>query len=303
MLSSAVVLVGMVFVATGYVAADAIAALIVAGFILTAAIKLGRRSFDALVDAAPLGADGVIEGLVSPIPEVLRVERTRVRAAGPTLFVELAVAVSRSLPFERVSAVKAEIAEAVHREFPEAELTIVAEPRAVEDETIETSVRVIAANCGAAIHRLTIQRIGRKLSISLDIEVKAELSVDQAHGVASELEAAIREELGQDVEIDTHIEPMSADWLDGREVGNEQYRAVQRLLISAAERGGIVEDIHNVRIRATDLGLIVNFHCRLPPDMLVTEAHAAVDDVERKVRSANPEVARVIGHAEPQRAR
>jgi hypothetical protein len=37
--------------------------------------------------------------------------------------------------------------------------------------------------------------------------------------------------------------------------------------------------------------------------MLVTEAHAAVDDVERKVRSANPEVARVIGHAEPQRAR
>lgn len=302
MLSSGVVLVGMVFVAMGYMSADAIAALIVAGFILVAAFKLGRRSFDALVDAAPSGADSIIAAQVSQIPEVLNIERTRVRAAGPTLFVELAVAVSRTLPLDRVSEVKDQIIEAVQREFPNAELTIVTEPRAVEDETVETSVRVIAANCGAAIHRLTIQRIGKKLSISLDIEVNAELSVDQAHGVASALEKAIRDELGQNVEIDTHIEPMSADWLDGTEVTGEQYLAVKQLLFSAAKRGGIVEDVHNVRIRSTELGLIVNFHCRLPPDMLVTDAHDAVDDVERKVRSLNPKVARVIGHAEPQRA-
>lgn len=302
MLSSGVVLIGMMFVAMGYAAADAIAALIVACFILFAAFKLGRRSFDALVDAAPHGAGSIVASKVSQIPGVLSVERTRVRAAGPTLFVELAVAVSRTLPFDRVAALKAQISEAVRSELPNAELTVVAEPRAVEDETIESRVRVIAANCGAAIHRLTIQRIGKQLSISLDIEVKADLSVDQAHGVASALEAAIRDELGQEVEIDTHIEPMAADWLDGMEVSGDQYRAVSELLVSAAECGGVVQDVHNVRVRSTDLGLIVNFHCRLPPDMRVTEAHAAVDDVERKVRSLNPAVARVIGHAEPQRA-
>jgi len=301
MLSSAVVLVGMVFVAAGYVAADAIAALIVAGFILTAALKVGRRSFDALVDTAPEGADSTIAALVSALPEVMSVERTRIRQAGPTLFIEMAVAVSRTLPLDRVAALKTQIAAVVQREFPGAELTVVAEPRANEDETVETAVRVIAANCGAAIHRLTIQRIGKKLSISLDIEVKAELSVDAAHGAASALEAAIRDELGQDVEIDTHIEPMSADWLDGQEVSGDAYDTVRRQLVAAAERGGVVKDVHNVRIRATTLGLIVNFHCRLPPEMQVTEAHAAVDAVERRVRTVNPDVARVIGHAEPQR--
>lgn len=301
MLSSGVVLIGMVFVAFGYMSADAVAALIVSCFIVVAATKLGRRVFDTLVDAAPEGAHGVIAAKVSRIPEVITVERIRVRTAGATLFVELAVAVSRSLPLDRVAALKARIVDTVQREFPNAELTVVAEPRAVDDETIETHVRVIAANRGAAIHRLTIQQIKDRLSISMDIEVKASLTVKQAHDIASELEEAIRDDLGEDTEIDTHIEPMAANWLDGREIPDDQYLVLQSVLVSAAEQGGIVKEVHNVRIRSTELGLIVNFHCRLPPDMMVTDAHAAVDEVERHVRSLRPEVARVIGHAEPQR--
>lgn len=302
MLSSGVVLIGMVFVAFGYMSADAIAALIVACFIVVAAAKLGRRVFDTLVDAAPEGARGIIAAKVSRIPEVIDVERIRVRSAGTTLFVELAVAVSRSLPLDRVAALKAEIVDTVKQKFPNAELTVVAEPRAVHDETIEAHVRIIAANRGAAIHRLTIQQVNDRLSISLDIEVKASLSVKQAHDIASELEEAIRDELGADTEIDTHIEPMAANWLDGQEISDDQFQSLKHVLVSAAEQGGIVKEVHNVRIRSTELGLIVNFHCRLPPDMMVTDAHAAVDEVERHVRSQRPDVARVVGHAEPQRA-
>lgn len=301
MLSSGVVLIGMIFVAFGQMSADAVAALIVAGFIIFAAFKLGRQTFDTLVDAAPEGASRIIAAHVERIPEVLAVERTRVRSAGATLFVELAVAVSRSLPLDRVSALNTQIVETVQNEFPNAEVIVVAEPRAVDDEAIETHLRVIAANLGAAIHRLTIQRVSGRLSISVDIEVQADLSVDQAHDAASELEAAIRQELGDDVEIDTHIEPMAANWLSGREIADDRYRALKDSLIASADEGGIVQEVHNVRIRSTELGLIMNFHCRLPPDMLVSDAHTAVDEVERRVRSLHPEVVRVIGHAEPQR--
>jgi divalent metal cation (Fe/Co/Zn/Cd) transporter len=61
----------------------------------------------------------------------------------------------------------------------------------------------------------------------------------------------------------------------------------------------MVSDVHDVRVRNTSIGLIVNFHCRLPPTMSVTEAHAAVDQLERQIRSQFPQVARAIGHAEP----
>jgi divalent metal cation (Fe/Co/Zn/Cd) transporter len=299
MLASAVVLVGMILVAYGYGTADAVAAIIVACFILVAAVRLGQQSFNALVDTAPSGADGVITALVSKIPEVAGVERVRVRTAGATLFIEIAVAVGRSLPLDHVAALKAEINEAVQKRFPGAELTVIVDPRALDNETIETRVRVIAANQGAAIHRLTIQRIEKRLSISLDLEVAADMSARSAHDIASGLEAAIREEIGQDTEIDTHIEPMAANWLNGQEASKERYRQIEGALTSSAVQGGVVRDVHDVRIRETEVGLIVNFHCRVPAELPITKAHDAVDEVERRVRTLYPSVARVVGHAEP----
>ena len=110
MMASGVVLVGMMFVTYGYATADAIAALVVACFILTAAVRLGTRTFSSLVDAAPAEDGPAISSLVSQIPEVAAVERTRLRMAGATLFVELTIAVSRALPLDRVAALKAQVA-------------------------------------------------------------------------------------------------------------------------------------------------------------------------------------------------
>src|SRR3984893_12558734 len=271
MMASGVVLVGMMFVTYGYATADAIAVLVVACFILTAAVRLGTRTFSSLVDAAPAGDGPAISSLVSQIPEVAAVERTRLRMAGATLFVELTIAVSRALPLDRVAALKAQVAEAVRRKFRNAEVTITTEPRAL-DETIETRIRVIAANQGAAVHRITIQRVNERLSISLDLEVAADLRVTEAHDIASELETAIRQELGLAAEVDTHIEPMTGSYLRGEEVSAEQTRALQEALSSAAGQTGIVRHVHDVRVRKTDLGLIVNFHCEVPAELAVTAA-------------------------------
>ncbi|MEP9373609.1 cation-efflux pump [Mesorhizobium sp. KR1-2] len=301
MLASGIVLIGMVFVTLGYWSADAVAALVVAGFIVVAAVKLGHQSFAALTDAAPEGASAAVAAAVITVPNILAVERTRVRMAGATPFVDLLVAVSRALPLDHVAEVKSQVVRAVRAQLPHAEVTVEMKARAGDDESIETQVRVIAANRAAAIHRLTVQRVDGRLSISLDIEVDADLSVDQAHAVASDLETGIRNELGADTEIDTHIEPMAAEWLDGGEASSEDYRQIVDSLSKSAEQLGVVTDVHNIRIRNTSIGLIVNFHCRLPPNMSVTEAHAAVDQLERSVRSLHLNVARAIGHAEPAR--
>ena len=106
MLSSGVVLLGMVFVLLGFGRADAIAALIVAGFIFVAAIKLGKRSFDSLMDAAPAGATEAIRATLASFPAVLACDSVRIRNAGAVLFVEITVAVCRTLPLERIDALK-----------------------------------------------------------------------------------------------------------------------------------------------------------------------------------------------------
>lgn len=64
----------------------------------------------------------------------------------------------------------------------------------------------------------------------------------------------------------------------------------------------MVRDIHDVRVRETNEGEIVNFHCYVDSSRTVHDVHENVDEVERGLRRQFPEIRRVIGHAEPRAA-
>src|SRR3954468_5770347 len=299
MWSSLAVLAGLAAVALGYPWADSAAALIVAVVILIAGWRLGRRTIETLTDTAPEGASARIEDVVQKIAGVVAVERVRVRSVGPTLFADLVVAVSRTLPLDRVAAIKGQVGQAIAAELPEAEVDVVTEPRALSNETVLERVMVIARNRALAVHHVTVHAIGGRLAISLDLEVDGKLSLAKAHQIADELEAALSAELGVEVEVETHIEPLQMSGTSGRDAANERVAAVREALRNIADRIGLVGQIHDVRVRETAEGEIVNFHCRVDPSLTVHEVHEKVDAVERGLRQQFPTVQRVIGHAEP----
>lgn len=302
MWSSAAVLLGLGLVALGYPWADSLAAVVVAVFICIAGWRLGRRTIDTLTDTAPVGAADKILATASGIPGVVAVERVRVRPAGDVLFVDLAVAVSRTLPLDRVTALKQRIESAVRVDFPKAEVTVNIEPRALDDETVLERVMVIARNRALAVHHVTVQSIGGRLSVSLDLEVDGRLALARAHEIASTLEQAIRDELGPEVEVETHIEPLQMSRLAGQDAAGARHAAVEAELTALAAKLGAVRGVHDVRVRETADGEIVNFHCTVDPALSVSEVHEKVDEIERGLRQRFPSIKRVIGHAEPRRA-
>src|SRR4029077_9375145 len=111
-------------------------------------------------------------------------------------FADLQVGVSRTLPLDRVAAIKSEIAEKISAELREAEVNVVTEPRALDDETVLERVMVIARNRALAVHHITVHSFGGRLSVSLDLEVDGSLSLAAAHDIAGGLEASISAELG-----------------------------------------------------------------------------------------------------------
>jgi len=149
------------------------------------------------------------------------------------------------------------------------------------------------------VHHVTVHAIGGQLSISLDLEVDGSLSLGRAHEVADALEAAVRVELGPNVEVETHIEPLQPPEAAGREAPPERVRAVEMTLAEIAAESGMIRDVHSVRVRETDEGEIVNFHCYVDPALTVQAVHEKVDEVERTLRRRSPSIKRVIGHAEP----
>jgi cation diffusion facilitator family transporter len=301
MWSSIAVLVGLFGVALGHAWADAAAALVVAVFICVAGYRLGRRTIDTLTDTAPAGVSERVSAIARQVPGVVAVERVRVRPAGAVLFVELTVSISRTLPLDRVTMIKQQLTDAILADLPTAELTITTEPKALDDETVRERVMVMAHDLGLAIHHVAVQTIASRLSVSVDLEVDGSQPLTAAHEVASRLEDAIRRELGPEVEVETHIEPLPADLLAGRDADPARIGAVRELLSSLAAELPALGEIHDVRVRETVAGEIVNFHCHVDPTLSVSAVHALVDTLERRLRRQFPTIQRVIGHAEPRR--
>ncbi|WP_315833840.1 cation-efflux pump [Bradyrhizobium prioriisuperbiae] len=298
---SIAVIVGLGLFALGYTWGDAAAAIGVAVMISLLGLRLARSTIETLLDQAPKGATEAAEKAIRAVPGVINIDRLRVRLVGATHFVDATVKVPRTYPIDRIDGIKQKAEQAVAGALHDADLTFTAVPVARDSETVRERIMVIARNRGLAIHHVTVHDLGEKLTIGIDLEVDGDMSLVDAHGVTQQLEHAIRDEFGADVEVDTHIEPLEPELPHGTDAVPEQIETIQQALTRIAADSGTISDIHNVRVRDSDAGLIVNFHCRAKPAMSVTEVHENVDAIERALRRSFPGVKRVISHAEPER--
>ncbi|RAI44321.1 cation diffusion facilitator family transporter [Rhodoplanes roseus] len=299
---SVAVIIGLGLAAYGHAWGDAAAALVVAVIIAGLGLRMSRRTIEALMDTAPPGVRDRVARLIAGVPGVVRIERLRIRMVGPRHFVDGAIAVPRTMPLVRAAALKATLQDAVAATLGDADVTISTTPVALDDESVQERIMVIARNRGLAVHHLTVQAIGETLAVALDIEVDGEMPMGAAHEIASGLEDAVAAELGPDVEVETHIEPLQAPSLPGRAADPQRVAALAQALTELARIRPALRNVHDVRVRETPDGEIVVFHCHIDPSRSVIDVHEAVDDLERALRRHHPEIKRAIGHAEPRTA-
>ncbi|MDZ4368893.1 MAG: cation diffusion facilitator family transporter [Afipia sp.] len=300
-LGSFAVIIGLGLAAFGYAWGDAGAAIAVAVLISILGLRLGKTTIETLLDRAPEGASEKAEAAIRAIPGVVDVERLRVRMVGARHFVDATVQVPRTYPIDRIDSIKRKAQDAVTGALYDADLTFTAVPVARDNESVRERIMVIARNSGLAIHHVTVHDLGGRLTVSIDLEVDGDMPLNEAHDIAHGLEHAIRDEFGADVEVDTHIEPLEPELPHGTDAAMSRVETIQQALSRFAAESGAIHDVHNVRVRDTDAGEIVNFHCRAVPSMSVIAVHEKVDEIERALRRAFPSVKRVISHAEPAR--
>jgi divalent metal cation (Fe/Co/Zn/Cd) transporter len=300
-LGSIAVIIGLVLTGLGYAWGDSVAAIAVAVMISILGLRLGRSTIETLLDRAPDGASQAAIAAIRSVPGVVGVERLRVRMVGPTHFIDAIAKVPRTYPIDRVEAIKKTAQKAVTEALGDADLTFTAVPVARDNESVRERIMVIARNSGLAVHHVTVHDLGGKLTVSIDLEVDGDMELNAAHDIAHGLERSIRENFGEDVEVDTHIEPLEPELPHGTDAAPERVETIKAALSRFAANGAI-HDIHNVRVRDTDAGEIVNFHCRAARSMSVIKVHENVDEIERALRRAFPTIKRVISHAEPPRA-
>lgn len=131
-LTSAGVLVGLAVVeVTGIVAFDSITAIVVAGAIVIAGVRILRRSSRVLVDEALPGAEmDRIEAAIATArtPEVAGYHKLRARRAGAGRHIDLHVQYRSGTTLERAHELSHELRAAIEATIPGAEVLIHAEP-------------------------------------------------------------------------------------------------------------------------------------------------------------------------------
>src|SRR5947208_11749085 len=211
--STTVVIVGIGLVWAGetwslpwLVYADALAGLAVAAVILWVGSQLGRRTLDALLDAAPKGLQQEIALALERMAGVLDVVRVRVRRAGNRHFVDATVSVARSASLEQVHALTDAIEKRIGEIVP-SDVMVHVEPRAPVGEHLFEAIRAAAQRMSLVIHDLHASQQNGRLFIELHLEVDENLSLREAHRQASDLEDNIRELRDGAVDVNIHIKP------------------------------------------------------------------------------------------------
>lgn len=302
--SSGVVVLGLLLVMAGRAYridwlrdADPVAALFVAGVVVSVSWRLARRTVDVLLDAAPPGVRSQIQDAVSRVDGVLEVDRVRIRRAGNRYFADVAVGLARTVTFQRSGQLAAAVTEAVRRILPDADVTVEPLPRAERSENTFDRIRAVATHRNLNVHDISVQDLAGRLHVEQHIELDERMTLKDAHDRVTELETDLLREVPEISDILTHIESEPATIEQSEEVVSDA-QLEQRLKKVAAQVPEIL-DVHEFVVKRVRGRLYISCHCTLSDDLPLARVHDIQTDLEIRFKQDAPDLFRVLIHPEP----
>ena len=293
---SSAVLLGLLLVSAGYERADSAAALFVAVLVLLAAARLMKRNVDVLMDRAPADAEEAARAAIGGIEPAVALRRLRMRHAGGRQFADVVITVPPGAAVGQGHAAADQVEAALHDALPGSDVVVHVEPQESEAAIRE---RAHAAALGVPsvreVHNVTVLDVGGRTEVSLHLKLPGELTLEEAHEVASRVEAAITAAVSEVDSVQTHLEPL-AEASEGR-----------RMTDDAAERDAVFrivseltgQDPRELRFVNTAEGVVAYLTLALDAGSPLAEAHARASEIEQRIRRARPDIADVIVHTEP----
>ncbi|MDQ3858422.1 MAG: cation diffusion facilitator family transporter [Actinomycetota bacterium] len=295
---SAAVVVGLVAASTGHPDGDSAAALLVAALVLLAAARLIRQNVDVLMDRTPASADEAARRAIEALAPGVELRRLRMRRAAGRHFADIVIGVAPGGAVGQGHAAADAVEEAVEEALPGADVVVHVEPRsedaALRDRALAAAARVREVR---EIHNVTVLHADDRTEISLHLKLPGSLPLVEAHAVASDVEAAIREELPEVSAVQTHLEPLGEETA-GRplpaETSEGEREEVRRVVAEVTGRPP-----RDLRLYRTDDGLVAFLTLAFEPDRTLADAHARASEIEERIRREHSEIADVIVHTEP----
>jgi len=147
------------------------------------------------------------------------------------------------------------------------------------------------------VHNVTVVEMGARTEVSLHLKLPGDLTLEEAHEVASEVESAIVEAVPEVDAVQTHLEPLAEPAPARAAAGAAVSRYTEAVVRVVREETG--SDPRELRFLRTEGGLVAFLTLGLDPGTALSDAHARASEIEERIRQVAPKIADVIVHTEP----
>jgi cation diffusion facilitator family transporter len=296
LLGSLAVLVGLLFAHYGHPDADPIAALFVGVLVLLAAARLIKVNVDVLMDRAPAEAEAAAVRAIEAMTPAVELRRLRMRQAGGRQFADVVIGVPPGAAVGQGHAAADAVEAAVEGALPNADVVVHVEP--IEDAGLRERAHAAALGVPRVreVHNLTLVDVDGRKELSLHVKLPGDLSLEEAHEVAEQLESAITAAVPEIAGVQTHLEPLAEtrDAREAREAEADDAAVVRRIVQDATGR-----EPRELRFLRTDDGLVAFLTIGFDGTSRLADAHALASAIEEAIRRKRPDIADVIVHTEP----
>jgi cation diffusion facilitator family transporter len=287
------VLAGLAMAALGFSAGDSIAALFVSVLVVSAAIRLARQNVDVLMDRSPEADTRRARTAIARLDPPVELRRLRLRRAGGKHFADVVIGVAPGAAIGQGHAAADRVEHALHEALPESDVVVHVEPRGGEGGVRERALAAaLTVSDVREIHNLGVLDVDGSIEVSLHLKLPGDLSLDRAHGIAEQVEEAIRVQVPEVRTVRTHLEPL-AEPAAGEEVD------IDPAVIERAVRDEAGVEPRELRCVRTDDGIVVFLTLALGGAESLADAHGRASAIEERVREAVPAVTDVVVHTEP----
>ena len=153
-------------------------------------------------------------------------------------------------------------------------------------ELVVKTRRVITSHEGVEkIESLKLRKVSSKIFIDASVQVPSHMPLEEAHSLASKIEADLKEAFGN-VDATIHIEP------------SEKESKLDQLVEKLATVDG-VREVHEISTIYTGGKFYITLHAYVNPELSVEEAHKIAETIEKRMQAEIKPLENVTVHVEP----
>jgi divalent metal cation (Fe/Co/Zn/Cd) transporter len=182
---------------------------------------------------------------------------------------------------------------AVGSALPNADVVVHVEPLEEAAVRERAHAAALAVPRVREVHNVSVLSVGGGTEVSLHLKLPGNLSLEEAHAIAEEVERAIVAAAPEISAVQTHLEPLM-------ETGGAAEVKGDAAAVRAVVREVAGCEPHDLRFLDTAEGLVAYMTLRLEAGEALADAHARASEIEERIRLRLPEIADVVVHTEPE---